>query len=130
MVMRRVNAFDPHGLYNVFVKRMPGGGRVVVLVEAEVKGYTDYIYNHTSESRAKNVVAYEISSQGVMSSYWVNRAVLARFAYVGEMSGYGANKYFREGGNLKQTVKEFGTLAKKRGPLRKIINFLRRYKKK
>jgi hypothetical protein len=128
--MKMGETFDPRALYHVFTKREPGGGRVVILVEAEVEGYTDYVYDHTSESRARNVIAYEISSPGIMNSNWVHRALLARYGYVGEISGYGANKYFREGGNLKQTVKEFGTLAKKPGVIRRIMNLLRGYQRK
>lgn len=128
--MKIGEAFDPRAFYHVFTKRVPGGGRVVILVEAEVKGYTDYVYHHTSESRAKNVIAYEISSPGIMSSYWLHRAQLARYGYAGEISGYGANRYFREGGNLKQTIKEFGTLAKKAGIIRRIMKVLRGYQKK
>ncbi len=108
--------FEDRATYRVFLKRSPGGGKTVVMVEREPEGAGgDAIYEHSSATKVKTVVAYEITSKGVMTSYPVNRAMMGLWGYVGSISGYGANAFFKEGGNLKTCVKDFGLLAKRPG---------------
>ena len=108
--------FEDRATYRVFLKRSPGGGKTVVLVEREPEGAGgDAIYEYTSASKAKTVLAYEITSKGIMTSYPVNRAMMGLWGYVGSMSGYGANAYLKEWGDLRTYVKDFGELAKRPG---------------
>ncbi len=114
--------FEDRATYRVFLKRSPGGGKTVVLVEAEPEGAGgDAIYEVSSASQAKTILAYEITSKSVMTSYPVNRAMMGLWGYVGKISGYGANAYFKEGGVLKTYVRDFGELAKRPGFLARLF---------
>ena len=118
-------AFDKFKTYNVFVKKTGGGGTVVLLVEKERAGYADEIYGYTSDGTARQILSYEISSKGVMIQNWINRALLARYGYVGTISGYGANAYLDEGGgNIRKFVKDYGKLAKRKNILLRILRFI------
>ncbi len=119
--------FEDRATYRVFIKRVPGGGRIVVLVECEPDGKSgDAIYEVSSASRAKTVVAYEITSPGMMTSAPVNRAAMGLWGFVGTVSGYGANAYFREGGDLRTIVRDFGTLAKRPGLFARLFGWMRK----
>jgi len=108
--------FENRATYRVFLKRVPGGGKTVILVEREPEGAGgDAIYEHSSATRVKTVYAYEITSKSAMTSYPVNRAQMGLWGYVGSISGYGANAYFKEGGDLRACVRDFGELAKRPG---------------
>ena len=110
----RQTFFDPKGTYDVFVRKIPGGGKVVVLTEALATGVSDQVYQVSSSSGIRKLSAYEMDSTGLIHEITINRAELSSYGYVGVMSGYGANLYHQEGKNLKQIVKDFGTLAKPR----------------
>jgi len=117
--------FDKLKTYNVFVKKTGGGGTVVLLVEKERKGYADEIYAHTSDGTSRQILSYEITSKGVMVQNWINRALLARYAYIGTISGYGANACLDEGGgNVRKFVKDYGKLAKKKNFMLRILKFI------
>lgn len=108
----RQTFFDPKTTYDVFVRKIPGGGRVVVLTEGLATGVSDQVYQVSSAAGIRKLSSYEIDSTGLVHEVTINRAQLSSYAYVGMMSGYGANLYHQEGKNLKQIVKDFGTLAK------------------
>ena len=116
--------FNKRYYYNVFIKNYSGGGRVVVMMQTEAEGVTDYIYHVSTDTEKKKVILYEISSPGVLNTYWANRATLGNMGYVGVISGYGANAYFKTGGALKEYIQDFGTLAKKPGFFKKLIKWL------
>ncbi len=118
------DVFNKFTQYNVFIKRVAGGGKIVALVEAEVKGASDYIYHYSTASAEKKVLVYEITSPGMMSSYWMNRAMLGKMGYVGIISGYGANAFFRMGGDLRKYIRDYGKLAKRRGLFSRFFRWL------
>ncbi len=114
---RAPDPFNPRATYQVFLKRHPGGGRTVVFVECDAEGFGgDAIYEVSASSQAKVVEAWEITSPGVATSGPVNRAQMGLWGYVGKISGYGANQYFREGGDLKRILKEYGEADRQRRP--------------
>ncbi|MFH0795061.1 MAG: hypothetical protein V2A74_13635 [bacterium] len=124
----RQTFFDPKTTYDVFVRKIPGGGKVVVLTEGLATGVSDQVYQVSSAAGIRKLSSYEIDSTGLVHEVTINRAQLSSYAYVGMMSGYGANLYHQEGKNLKQIVKDFGTLAKPKrkgifGLLRSIFGF-------
>lgn len=118
--------FEDRATYKVFLKKVPGGGKTVVLIECEPEGAGgDAIYEHTSATRVKTVLASEITSPGVCTSAPVNRAMMGLWGFVGTISGYGANAYFREGGDLRVAIREFGQLARRPGLFQRIVQRLR-----
>ncbi len=118
------DVFDKFVTYNVFLRKSGTDAATVVLTEKEKKGYSDGLYERTSEGTTRQILAYEVSSKGIMVQNWINRAMLARYGYVGTISGYGANAYLNEGGSIRKMVKEFGKLAKRKNILMRILKFI------
>lgn len=117
--------FENRATYRVFLKRSPGGGKTVVMVEREPEGAGgDGLYAHTTNTRVKTVLAFEITSKGMMTSYPVNRAQMGLWGHAGSISGYGANAYFKEGGDLKTYIRDFGQLATRPGLLARLFGWL------
>ena len=108
----RQTFFNPKTHYDVFVKKLPDGGKVVMLTETIATGVSDQILEISTNTGLRRITGYEIDTSGLVHEVTVNRAVLGSYGYVGVVSGYGANQYHQEGKNLRQIVKDFGTLAK------------------
>lgn len=117
--------FDPRSTYRVFRKRAAGGGRTTILVECDPEGAGgDGLYEHSTATREKRVVAWEITSPGLATSYPINRAAMGLWGFVGTISGYGANAFFLEGGNLLKYVREFGACATRPSLIKRLWNWL------
>jgi len=125
--MKTQGIVSQHSTYNVFAKK-DGNDIYIYFVEKGLEKPKDDVYAHSAagQARSKNVYYLEIRD-GVCTSGYLHPAEFGKYAFLGEMSGYGVNTFFNERGsikNIRNYIKDFGVPHKKRKFLVRLFRFL------
>jgi len=91
--------FNPEHGYFVYRTTEAGGGKRLLIVDRACR--------FGGHGETYEIYAYEIS-RGTIVDRVIKRAELMDFALLGTISGFGANSYYRNGGDIHEFIEMYG----------------------
>jgi hypothetical protein len=94
------NPFNPNHQYFVYLAPEWGGGKRLLIV--------DKLCRFGGHGETYEIYAYEVS-KGLIVDRVIKQAELMDFAFLGSISGFGANAYHTYGGDIREFIRTYGT---------------------